>query len=269
MSGATVLLFVRPILSRAPVLNGVAATPIYPADSEGNNISYTWQTADITAIGEGDCMGWWNFSLPGSGTLETPEFPLYFTDHGPGLGTKTGPIVDGVAAFMPITLNVLREDVRFGDAWLQQQATVVEYRTLGYAVAPDQESSMHPVVVDYLSKRLALGLTKPGIEYWSRQQKTITSTQTSEVASYPDMIASLKELTSRLVCELSAEWRDLLLIVPGLPQRRVMPLPQSSIGGPHDHHRTFRPNTKDPRDMPILKTGGYGWGLAFGAWPFP
>lgn len=267
MTGASVTFFVRPILSRTPTISN-SASIIVPVDAQGNNVSYTWTPTDISILGEGDFMAWWQFSLPGTGAQETPEFPLLLTDHGPGLGTQTGSIVDGVAAFMPITLNALREDDRFGDRWLQQQARVIEYRTLGYAVNPDQESSLHPVLVDYLSKRLALGLTKPGIEYWSRQMKTVTSTQTQEVASYPDMIASLKELCSRLVIELTQEWRDLLVIVPGLPQRKVVPLPQSTIGGPGDTHR-LHPNTRDPRGMPPLKTGGFGWGLEFGVWPFP
>ena len=267
MTGATVTLSVRPLESRTAVLSK-PATVISPFDAQGHNVSYTWQSSDITALGEGDFMAWWTFTLPGAQAQDTPEFPLLVSDHGPGLGTQTGPIVDGVAAFMPVSLNALRNDARFGDKWLQQQANVVEIRTLGYTVDPNQESTLNPVVVDYLSKRLALGLTKPAIEFWSRQMRTSTSTQTSEVTSYPDMIATLKELKNELVMELKQEWRDLLLIVPGLPQRKVVPLPQSSIGGPNDPH-CWEPNTRSPREMPELKTGGYGWGLAWGVWPFP
>ena len=56
--------------------------------------------------------------------------------------------------------------------------------------------------------------------------------------------------------------------IDDFPQRKVVPLPQSTIGGPGDTHR-LHPNTRDPRGMPPLKTGGFGWGLEFGVWPFP
>ena len=265
MTGATIAFSMRPLESREPVLSAAPADAIVPVNQNGNNVAYTWGN-----VVEGEYMGWWTFTLPGAQPQDSPEFPIYVTDQGPGLATQTGVIVDGVAAYMPITLNALRQDDRFGDKWLQQQATVLEYRVLGYAVDPDQESTtMHPVLVDYMSKRLALGLVRAGIEYWSRQYRTVTTTQTSEVASYPDMIASLKDLRSSLIHDCAQEWRDLLLIVPGLPQRKVVPLPQSSIGNQWDRHHRVHPNTRDPREMPPLETGGWGWGLEWGVWPFP
>jgi hypothetical protein len=169
---------------------------------------------------------------------------------------------------MPVSLQHLREDARFGDRWLQQQLGMIEYRVLGYVVQADQETTLHPVLQDYLSKRLALGLTKPASEYWARQMRTATSTQTSEVVSYPDILQALKDLKSHLIAELTQQWRDMLLVVPGLPQRRVVPLPQSSIGANGDKWSSDF-NTAQPRATPRLKTGGFGWGLEFGNWPFP
>jgi hypothetical protein len=168
---------------------------------------------------------------------------------------------------MPVSLSALRKDDRFGDRWLQQQANVIQYRVMGSTVTPDQEQNYHPVLLDFFSKRLSLALTKPAIEYWSRQHKTRTSTQTAEVAAYPDMIASLEKLANRLVIELAAEWRDLLLIVPGLPQRRVMVLPATTYS---DQTNPLNDRVAaNPQATQQLLTGGYGWGLAFGSWPFP
>lgn len=266
MAGATVDFSVRPLASRAPLLDAAAAIVIDPPDNDGNNVRYDWTPTNITTLGEGDFMAWWGFALSGFARQESPEFPVLITDHGPGLGTQTGAIVDGVAAFMPLTLNALRKDSRYGDLWLQQQADVIKYRVLGQSVPADDESQYHLVLLDFLSKRLALGLTKPGIEWWSRQQKTRTSTQTQEVASYPDMIASLNALASRLTIELEAEWRDLLLIVPGLPQRRVSALPATSFSD-QANPANWRV-TANPQATERLLTGGRGE-MLLGTWFFP
>jgi hypothetical protein len=270
--GTTILWYVRPLLSRVPVINGNAGVVLTPPDNQGNNARYDWTAGDILVCGEGDFVAWWNFTMPGFTAQETPEFPIYISDHGPGLGTQTGAIVQGAYAFMPITLDALRRDVRFGDLWLQNQSQVIQVRVLGTFVTPDQEETAYELVLlDWLSKRLALQLIKPGIEYWSRQVKTATTTQTSEVTSYPDMIASLKDLEIRLIAELAQEWRDLLVIVPGLPQRRVTPMPavinSGSIVDPNNLTWDFV--TGNPRANQRLLTGGWGWGLDFGVWPFP
>ncbi len=265
MTGATVKFYVRPFLSRIPsIVNGLTAHPIAPPDAEGNNVRYDWQTADVSG-GDGEVFAWWNFTVSGGVPKETPEFPMLFTDHGPGLATQTGAIVEGTYAFMPITINALRNDSRFGDKWLQQGAEVAKYRLLGYTVAADAEQTLHVLLLDYLSKRLALALVKPAIDYWSRQQRTSTSTQTSEVTAYPDIIKNLQDLGTRLKFELPQDWRDLRAFGLGLPERRVMSLPVSTLGDPSDPRN--RHITRSPSEMPPLKTGGYGFQLEFGVWP--
>ena len=262
MTGATVLFFMRSLASRYPVLDGNDAAPIAPADQYGNNVGYAWQVPTDVAV-EGEFFGWWRYTLPGSESLETPEFPILITDHGPGLATQTGPIVDGISVVMPITFNALRNDVRFGDRWLQQAANMAQWRIFGSVSPPDIEAdTYHPLVLDYLSKRVALALIKPGVDYWSRQQKTVTTTQTSEVASYPDMIASLRELGRGLRHELTQEWRDIQALVPGLPQRHVMPYPTTSLACQGQSYVT-----RDPSEMPPLLTGWFGLQLEFSNWP--
>jgi hypothetical protein len=265
--GATVSIFVRPLISRAPVINPSVpnAITIYPTDQDGNNVRHDWLTTDISSLGEGDFMAWWQFVLPGFGPKDSPEFPIYIGDHGPGVGSQIGMIVMGVTAHMPLTLSALRKDERFGDLWLQQQAEVIKWRVLGTTVSPDSESGLGIVFLDYLSKRLALQLINPAIEFWSRQWKTASSTQTSEVTSYPDMIASLKELAPRLVRELTQEWRDLMVIQPGLAMRTVTPLPASTLSGLLDPGYV----TRNPLRTEGLMTGGRGWGMLTGPWPFP
>jgi hypothetical protein len=266
IAGTTVVFSVRPLASRAASISN-AAVAIYPTDTDGHNVRYDWQPSDILTLGEGDFMAWWTFTLPSSSAMDSPEFPLLITDHGPGTGTKTGAIVAGVTAFMPVTLSALQNDDRYGDLWLQQQAEVIKLRTMGTTVSPDSEQDLGVVFIDYLSKRLAFHLTTPGIEYWSRQWRTTTSTQTSEVASYPDMIASLRQLRQRLVHELAQEWRDLMAIQPGLAMRHVMPLPATTLGDPTNPHNGYI--SRNPRSNDPLYTGGRGFGLEYGVYPFP
>lgn len=262
----TAAISVRPLMSRTAVVTEVAST-IYPTDSNGSNILYTWQSSDIATLGEGDFMAWWTFTLPSTAPKDTPEFPIRVGDHGPGYGTQIGIIVMGVAAHMPISLDVLRSDERYGDLWLQQQAEVIKLRVLGTTMSPDAEESLGTVFLDYLSKRLALQLINPAIEYWSRQQQTATATDVHEVVSYPNMITSLQQLGRRLVRELAQEWRDLMAIQPGLAVRHVMPLPATTLGDPTNPCNGYV--TKNPRSTQALETGGWGWGLEFGVWPFP
>lgn len=261
---ATAFMFVRPLSSRTPVVNGNAAVPLSPPDLENHNVRYDWQPADITATGEGDFFGWWRFTPNGaSEPWETMEFPILFSDHGPGLGTDTGAIVDGAAMYMPVTFDYLQKDSRFGDRRMQRLAELVKMKVLGYTMQPDQEELLPIVLLDFLSKRVALDLITPGVDFWSRQLRVATSSQTQETSSFPDMIASLKLLRASLARELVYDWRQVQLLIPGTPNRMVVPMPASSMDGSSYV-------TKNPQENPRLRTGWTGWGFdGLGVFPFP
>lgn len=262
MAGATVLFFMRPLASRTPSIAGSPAIALSPPDNDLHNVRYDWTTPNVAT--EGDFFGWWRFTLAGGGTpQETMEFPILISDHGPGLGTQTGAIVDGVRMYLPITFDYLQRDKRFGDRALQQNAELIKAKVLGYTVTPDQEQGLELVLLDFLSKRVALELITPGIDFWSRQMKTATSTNTQEVSSYPDMIASLKDQRLHLAHELTNDWRDVKLLVPDVPQRKVVPMPVSSLAGlPHV--------SRNPQQMPRLHTGNRWWTFdGLGTFPFP
>jgi hypothetical protein len=251
----------RPVVSRSAILVANAGVAIAPADLNGNNVRYDWTSTDLSLSGKGDFFGWWGFTLPNSTRVETPEFPITITDHGPGLGVSTGAIVDGAAGYMPITFGALQKDVRFGDRRMQYFSTLVQTKVLGAVVPPDQEIGYEFELLDFLSKRLALELIKPGIDFWSRQQRTATSTQTQEITAYPDMIASLKELRIDLARTLSEEWAQVQLLVPGTPTRKVVPMPASSLNG-------FPNVSRNPQFTQQLRT--LGWGdPEIGFWAFP
>ena len=257
--GTSVVFFMRPLLSRTPVINGASASTISPPDANGNNVYYQWQTADVAI--EGRYMGWWGYELPTSTLIETPEFPIIITDHGPGFGTGTGVVVDGVAQFMPITFERLRQDNNFGDRFLQRAADYVKRIVLGTVVSPDLEALYDPALVDYLSKRTAVRLIAPAKDYWARQYRQVLTQGPSESATYPDMLMNLDNLCLRLSHELPADWRQLQFLVPGLPQLRVEPMPMSSLGDPS--LPANQPVTGNPQANPPARTGGPHWNPFF------
>lgn len=263
-NGTTIDFSVRVNSSRASLIDKAAGVALIPPDLSGNNVRYDWTPSDITTCGEGDFFAWWGFTLPGGPTRqETPEFSILLSDHGPGLGTQTGAIVDGAQMYLPVTFTALRKDSRFGDRSLQHLAELLKMKILGYTVTPDAEDQFPLVLLDFLSKRLALDLIQPGIDFWSRQVRTATATQTAEVTSFPDMIASLTKLRSALAYQLTNDWRDVQVLVPGTPNRKVVPMPSSSLMGiPHV--------TRNPQQTQVLMTGWIGWSFgSLGTFPFP
>jgi hypothetical protein len=259
--GTQLDLSVRLAASRTPVLSEAPAVVLSPPDLSGNNVRYDWQPSDIASIGEGTVYAWWGITLPGSSRIESPEFPLLFSDHGPGLGTQTGAIVDGAARFMPVTFTALQKDVRFGDRRLQHLANIVQVKVLGSSVSPDQEEAAYELeLLEFLSKRVALDLITPGIDFWSRQLQTATSSQTSETTSFPNMITSLTNLRGEIARGLAADWRSVQLLVPGVPSRTVVSMPTSSLSG-------YRNITRDPQTNAPLRTGWFSEDLGF--FPFP
>lgn len=260
------LFFMRPLLSREPVIDGASAYVISPPDAFNNNIGYAWASEDVAV--EGQYMGWFRFTRPGDDSpSEIGEFPILVTDHGPGHGTQTGVVVDGVAQFMPTTFQALRDHPTFGDRMLQRFADRVKRQVLGVAVGVDEESAYDPLLVDYLSKATAVALITPGREYWARQHKTVTTQTPVEIAAYPDMLAALDALDRRLRCELAQDWRQLRFLVPGLPVRRVQTYPVSSLGDPSVLGNG--PVTRSPQETQRLQTGHAPFrGLLRAPWGF-
>jgi hypothetical protein len=250
--GTTAVFSLRPLTSRTAVIAGNTAVVLTPPDLNGNNVRYDWSGSDMTTAGEGNFFGWWGYTVPGGSLQETREFPIWITDHGPGTATETGAIVDGASRHLPVTFNALRNDARFGDRRMQELSNLIQLKVLGAAVTPDGEAQYPELLIDYLSKRLALDLITPGIDFWSRQIRTSSSTQVAEMTSYPDMIAGLKELKASLARQLCHDWETVQLFLPSTPNYKVIPMPTSSLLGiPH--------KTRSPQHMPRLQTGLVGW----------
>lgn len=254
----SVLFSMRPLLSRTPFVNGAAGYAVNPPDVDGFNVGYAWQAADRAISGR--YMAWWGYVLPGGSLEETPEFEVIISDHGPGLGTPTGVVVDGIAEYMPLTLDGLRNDERFGDRFLQKTADRAKRDVMGVAVAPDAEATYDPALIQYLSMRAAILLIAPAKEWWARQYRTATTQGPTEIASYPDMIATLTALRVTLMSDAAALWRQIRFLVPNLPQTNAMPFPTTSFG---DDSVFNQPVTPDPNITQRQITGGPWWGFGF------
>lgn len=268
--------YMRSYFSRTPILDEITAE--FNKNINGQNVSVELSEEDLSV--EGEYFAWWSFVEEGI-PRQTPEFPIIVSDHGPGTGVETGAIVDGVSDHMPITAEALKKSPAFGERRMQKIATLIQLRVLKEYVQPDQEITSYELpLLDYFSKRVALELCTPGIDYWARQLKTQTAIGPNEITSYPDMIATLEKLRDHLVVELEENWRELSFFIPGLKQRKAVPMPASSL----EFHETPEPNgtlrrreiplgfvTKNPNDMQRLETGfAWGYGLfSLGFWPFP
>lgn len=274
----SVKFFMRSYFSRSPILDELTGEII--ENAQGENVAVDLTEEDLST--EGEYFAWWSFMENGE-EKQTPEFPIVISDHGPGTGVETGAIVDGVSDHMPITVEALKNSSSFGERRIQKIATLIQIRVLKEYVQPDQEITAYELpLLDYFSKRVALELCRPGIDYWARQLRTATKVGPTEITSYPDMIQALEKLRDHLVIELEENWRELSFIVPGLKQRKAVPMPASSLefyetpeqnGSLKRRLEPVRFNTKNPRDWPELATGwrgNYDIFSPLGFWPaFP
>lgn len=254
--------YMRAFFSREPYLELTAEKIEKVA---GENVGVNLTAEDLAT--EGEFFAWWSLKEEGN-EYQTPEFPIVVSDHGPGIGVQTGAIVDGISDHMPITAEALKKSPSFGERRMQKIATLIQLRVLKEAVSPDQEIVAYELpLLDYFSKRVALELCTPGIDYWARQHRTATAQGPTEITSFPDMIQALEKLRDRLVIELEENWRELSFFVPELKQRKAVQMPASSLefyecpeinGNLRRRERPLSFVTKNPNEMQRLETGWWG-----------
>lgn len=255
--GETVTFSMRPLLSRTPFISSAAAVTLDPpVGDDGFNIRYDWQDGDRSI--EGPYMAWWGIELEGSSFQETDEFPLLVSDHGPGIGTPTGAVVDAMGQFMPVTFMAMRDDPSFGDRYLQRFADRAKRETMNAVIPVDEEIGYDPQLVDYLGKLGAKHLCIPAKDYWMRQWRTRTTQSPVEISSYPDQVAAINQLYVQLCGELPDDLRQLRFYLGStIPVAKSRPAPASTL----DHRRH---TTLDPNFTPAPRVGGPHWQ----PWPF-
>lgn len=269
--------YMRSFFSRIPFIEGITGEVI--KNVAGENVAVNLSEEETAT--EGEYFAWWEIKVE-ERPYQTPEIPIIISDHGPGIGVKTGAIVDGVSDHMPITAEALKKSPAYGERRMQKLAELIQLRVLKESVQPDQEIISYTLpLLDYFSKRVALELCTPGIDYWARQHKTETVQSPTEIVSFPDMGKELEKLRDRLVIELEQDWRELPYFYPELKQRKSVPMPGSSLEffeTPEQNgtlkRREFPVSfkTRDPNSMQRLETGWIGEYDLFslGFWPaFP
>lgn len=108
-----------------------------------------------------------------------------------------------VASIMPLTWDNLKESPIYGEAQLSRRIQMVKHRILGSTLADSDESEYSLLLVDYISKCIALDLIPTAIEFWMRQKVTITTTGTSETTAFTDPIPALKDLAKKLTIDVA------------------------------------------------------------------
>jgi hypothetical protein len=191
--------------------------------------------------------GIWAFKWEGSGTHQAADRGTFEVCpdpfENPAAFVTLGAIGTGIAEFMPMTFSSLNRSRDYGPAFIQRHVVMSQLRVFGSYVLPAQEMSSYQLpVLDYLSKRAALALTTPAIEFWARQARTTQKQGPFETVVYPDMIQALEHLRTRLEEELAADWINLTGLVPGIQSNNISMLPISSLA---DSLHAF-PVTPDP-----------------------
>lgn len=114
-----------------------------------------------------------------------------------------GIIARAVAAIIPMTWDNLKQSPIYGPAQLGFRIKATKYRVLGQTLAENDESGYSPLLVDYVSKCVALDLIPTAIEFWMRQKISVSTTGTNETLSFTDPIGALRDLEKRLSVEVA------------------------------------------------------------------
>jgi len=132
-----------------------------------------------------------------------------------------GAIADRAKAYIPFTWDGLTKATSvYGPAVLQGRVDRAKYEVLG-ASAPVEvaEAALPEDQIEHIAKRAVVKIIPAGIEFWTNQPITSSTTGTSEVVSYESRIATLKDLYLRLTQEIAAEEPIVtpILKVTGIP----------------------------------------------------
>jgi len=208
LTGSTVSFRMR--AAKSSTLKVDAAATIVTA-TEGK-VRYDWGAADVDTAGE--FYSWWRITLPSAKIQETNESLIIFDEHTDGLGVSTGAIAERVKAIMPSTYKSLESDVNFGDIRLQQKIDLVKFKLFATNIAASlEESTYNPMIQEWIAKISAIKIIPSAIDYYKDQHQTVTTTGTSETASYPDRLKALWDLRDKLVFEVEEERPEIMAMV--------------------------------------------------------
>jgi hypothetical protein len=130
-------------------------------------------------------------------------------------------------------------------------------RLFGTVLAPEIQTALDILVIDYAGKLVALELINPGIDYWGKQPLTIGATGRNENKGYKDRASDLVALRQSLLTQTRQMWPEVEELLPARRIRRVANVPRvAQITGahtpsPYDFERPY----EDPAVTSIEGTG--------------
>ena len=183
--------------------------------------------------------------------------------------TATGAIAWRARSELPITWDALASATQYGDYSHQLRLDFVKFSLFATVAAQASEETLYnPVELLLAGKMLALATVTPGIDYWSDQAISFSSSarQAGENVSYPDRIKSLQETYLRLLKDIEDLKNQVGTIPDGVlsdglkPTKRTM-APSISGGGGFV--------TPDPATFAHGLTTGLPYGVAYNRVSFP
>lgn len=134
-----------------------------------------------------------------------------------------GPIALSARGYIPETWDALANSTFYGDTLLGSKRDYVKFVLFGTIVSASLEENVYnPLLVEYAAKGLAITLIPAGADFYANKMQTVTATGTNESKSYPDRIASLWRIHTRLVNEM-ADLRGLVNIPGAFSRNRGLP----------------------------------------------
>jgi len=134
-----------------------------------------------------------------------------------------GPIALAARGYIPELWDALANSTFYGDTLLGSKRDYVKFALFGTVVTATQEDTAYnPLQVEYAAKGLAITLIPAGADFYANKLQTITATGTNESKTYPDRIASLWRIHTRLINEME-DLRGKINAPGGFSRNRGLP----------------------------------------------
>ena len=139
-----------------------------------------------------------------------------------------GRIADSAKSNIPVSWDIVMKDARAGDSVLTARENYINNLVLG--LEPDQttEDALHPLVVEYLGKRLALDVVQVAIDIVMELSEMESTQQPVELTRYESRLKNMQEKKKNLLVELAELEPVIIGLIPNLSDRRSASAPRLS-----------------------------------------
>jgi hypothetical protein len=171
--------------------------PADVADAALGKVQYDWSTGDTDTPGR--YVFWWQVAVAPGIFQDSEEHELDILDHAPGQDVRTGAIAARMRYMLPVTLDGLVNHRSFGEDGVQMFVDQAKFALFATVVPAAYEASVYsPPVLDYAARLATMRIIPPAIDYWNEQPTSISTSGTSESASYADRQSALWKIYDKL-----------------------------------------------------------------------